>query len=355
MRGVNGMRRTVGTVAMMILAAAIVVPGLAEAQPQALTVAVYGGEWGEAISRAILRPFEEKTGIRIVVEPGVSTVTLAKLRQQKDNPVIDVAWMDGGISEIALSEGLVETLDVRRLANVPNMVPEAVYKTKDGKVYALSTGFYALGLVYNSAKVQVPPASFLDLFRPEFAGKFTMPSPANAMGIPLFIFLAEIRGGSINNMRPAVELLREAKPRVFFDTSGLATNLFQSGEVIVGAHYASAAWYMVDKVLPIRYAVPKEGALAGDIRIHVVRGTRNGEAAQKLVDFAVSKEAQKALAEFIYVAPTAKGVILSPKARARMPYGPAGSMKDLRIPNWDLINAKRAELTELWNKEVVRR
>ncbi len=336
------------------LVALLVAAGPAAAQ-QSLTVAVYGGEWGEAISKAILKPFEQKTGIRIVTDPGVSTVTLSKLKQQKGNPSIDVAWIDGGISELTVDDGLVEMLNVKAMPSVANMVPEAVYKTKTGEVYALGTGFYALGLVYNTEKVKPAPTSYLDLWKPALAGKMTMPAPANAQGIPFFIAVAQIRGGSIDNMKPAVDVLKQAKPASFFDTSGIATNLFQSGEVFAGAHYASAAWFMADKGLPISYAVPKEGALAGDIRVHVVKGTKNRAAAEKLADFAVSAEAQKALAEVLYVAPTAKGVDLSGKARERMPYGAKGSMKDLRIPDWQAINAKRAELTELWNKEVGKR
>lgn len=346
--------RRIGGFAVAALLATLVLVGPASAQ-QTLTVAVYGGEWGEAISKAILKPFEQKTGVRIVVDPGVSTVTLAKLKQQKGNPAIDVAWIDGGISELALEDGLVEMLDTKAMGNVANMVPEAVYKTKGGEVYSLSTGYYALGLVYNAEKVKSAPASFMDLWKAEFAGKMTMPSPANAQGIPMFIALAQIHGGSISNMKPAVDVLKQAKPASFFDTSGIATNLFQSGEVIIGAHYASAAWFMADKGVPIAYAVPKEGALAGDIRVHVVKGTKNRAAAEKLADYAVSAEAQKALAEILYIAPTAKGVQLSGRARERMPYGPRGSMKDLRVPDWQAVNAKRAELTELWNKEVAKR
>jgi putative spermidine/putrescine transport system substrate-binding protein len=346
--------RGIGGVLLGVLVGTLMLGGTGWAQ-ETLTVAVYGGEWGDAISKAILKPFEQKTGVRIVTDPGVSTVTLSKLKQQKGNPAIDVAWIDGGVSELALEDGLVQALDPKKMDSIGNMVPEAVYKAKSGEVFALSTGYYALGLVYNRDKVKQPPTSYMDLFKPEFAGKMTLPSPANAMGVPLFIALAEVNGGSITNMNPAVDVLKKAKPATFFDTSGIGTNLFQSGEAIVGAHYASAAWVMADKGLPITYAVPKEGALAGDIRVHVVKGTKHQAAAEKLANYAVSPEAQKALAEVLYVAPTAKGVELSGKARERMPYGPTGSMKDLRIPDWQALNARRAELTELWNKEIGKR
>src|SRR3546814_6744453 len=73
-----------------------------------------------------------------------------------------------------------------------------------------------------------------------------------------------------------------------FQPSVNATNSFQAGEVIIGAHYASAAWAMADKGLPVAYVVPKEGALGGDIRLHISKGTKHLKAAQSFVNFAIA-------------------------------------------------------------------
>jgi putative spermidine/putrescine transport system substrate-binding protein len=35
-----------------------------------------------------------------------------------------------------------------------------------------------------------------------------------------------------------------------------------------------------------------------------------------------------------------------------MPWGANGSVKNLAIPDWDAINAKRQALTEVWNRQV---
>jgi hypothetical protein len=47
--------------------------------------------------------------------------------------------MDGGVSELAAGDDLAAIINV---ANMASMVPEGVYKTASGNVYALSTGFY---------------------------------------------------------------------------------------------------------------------------------------------------------------------------------------------------------------------
>jgi putative spermidine/putrescine transport system substrate-binding protein len=333
---------------------AVLYVGQAQAQ-QSLTVAFYGGEWGDAIQSCIVDTFTKATGIKVTPDPGVSTVTLGKLRQQKGNPVDDVAWMDGGISELAADDGLTADLTEKSIPNVANMLPEGVYKTSVGSIYALSTGFYSMGLVFNTKEVKTPPTSFWDLWKPEFAGAVTLPSPTNAMGVPLFMHLNKALGGTTGNYAPAVKKYQELKVSSFFDASGAATNSFQSGEVTAGAHYASAAWSLADKGLPITYVAPKEGAPTADIRIHIAKGTKNLAAAEKFVDFAVAKEQAACMSEKLYVGPATKGVSLSDKAKSRLPWGKDGSVANLVLIDWAALNAQRQTVTDVWNKEIARK
>lgn len=347
-----------GTIARLVSAAAALgalggAPG-ASAQ-DAITAAFYGGEWGEAIQACIIDPFVKQSGIKVTPEPGVSSVTLAKLKQQKGNPSIDVAWIDGGVSELAAAEDVVGAIDPAKVPNVGNMIPEGVYKAADGKIFALSTGFYSLGLVYSTKEVKTPPTSWWDLWDKKYADVVTVPSPSNAMGVPFFVQVAQLLGGSMDNVEPAAKKMRDLKVASFFDTSGGATNSFQAGEVIIGAHYASAAWALADKGLPIAYAVPKEGAPAGDIRIHLVKGTPKQAAAEKLLNYAVGKEAATCMSNKLYVGPATKDVTPNEKAQARMPWGPGGAVKNLAFFDWEKLNAKRAAITDVWNREVARK
>lgn len=334
---------------------ALLVASVGPVSAQSLTAAFYGGEWGEAIQACIVDPFVKSTGVKVTPEPGVSSVTIAKLRQQKGSPVIDVAWMDGGVSELAAADDLVAAIDAKAVPNVANMIPEGVYKTPSGSIYALSTGFYSLGLVYNTKEVKAAPTSWWDLWRPEFNGVSTVPSPANAMGVPLLLHLNKALGGTPTNLEPVVKKYKDLKVSSFFDTSGGATNNFQSGEVVIGGHYASAAWSLADKALPIAYVAPKEGAPAGDIRVHVVKGGKNQALAERFVDFAVATEQAGCMAEKLYVGPATKGVRLSDKADGRMPWGKGGAIANLALINWDELNKVRQSVTDTWNKEIARK
>jgi putative spermidine/putrescine transport system substrate-binding protein len=112
----------------------------------------------------------------VTPEPGVSGVTLSKLKQQASNPTIDVAWLDGGVSELAAEAGVVASLEAAQIPGLNKIIPEGLYRTADGKVYAVSTGYYALGLVYNTKELAKPPTSWNDLWLPQYAGTVTVPA-----------------------------------------------------------------------------------------------------------------------------------------------------------------------------------
>lgn len=339
------------------LASTVAAVGLmsSAANAESLTTAFYGGAWGEAIQKCIVDPFSKMTGKTVTPDPGVSTVTLGKMRQQKGSPVIDVAWLDGGVSELAAADGLTDDITPAKVPNMANMLSEGIYKTKSGQVFALSTGFYSLGLVYNTKELKAAPTAFADLWKPEFDGVSTVPSPTNAMGVPLFLHLNKVFGGSDGKYAPAIAKYKALKVSSFFDASGAASNSFQSSEVIIGAHYASAAWALADKGLPITYVAPKEGAPTGDIRVHLVKGSKNKALAEQFINFAVAKEQAACMTERLYVGPATRGVQLSEKAKGRLPWGKDGSVKNLALVNWEALNKQRQAITDLWNKEIARK
>lgn len=327
-------------------------PTISRAQ-DSITVATYGGEWGAAMQTCIIDPFTRETGVRVVPEPGVSGVTLSKLRQQREAPTLDAVWLDGGVSEIAAADGVVAPIDPAKVPAVSGMIPEGVYKGADGRIFALSTGFYSLGITYNTRDTKQAPTSWLDLWKPEFAGAVTFPSPSNAMGVPFIVHLAGLFGGNVDNVTPALDRLKQLKVSAYFDTAGAGTNLFQSGEASIGAHYANSAYAMREQKLPIAFVVPKEGAIGGDIRVHLVANGKKQALAEKFVNYAIGTGPAKCMAETIFVGPATAGIQLADNVRQRMPWGAEGSIKSLALPDWSKINANRAAIIETFNKTVV--
>ena len=343
-----------GAAGAALLAAGLITAPLAGAQQQKITVAWYGGNWGDAFRACVAEPYTQATGVQVSPEVGTSTTTLAKLQQQKAAPTIDVAWLDGGISELAEQAGVLDTLDPAAIPNLKNVIDQGVYR-KDGAAYAVSSGYYSLGIVYNTREVKQPPASWKDLWRPEYAGAVALPSPANSSGVPFVFFLARVWSVDPSNLAPLYAKLATLDTALYFDSSGAATNAYQSGEAVIGAHFNVGAWDLIDKGLPIGFAVPKEGAWATDARLHLVKGAPNKAAAQRFIDTALTPQAAACLAQRLYLGPAVRNTQVPPDVARKLPWGAEGSVQNLSLFDWNLINSRRAEVTEAWNRQVARK
>ena len=84
-----------------------------------------------------MTPFGAKMKVQLKIEEGISSVTLSKLRQQKDNPQFNVVWMDRVISDMAIREGLVEPITPASLTNSPDVSPESFIKDGSGRIMAV--------------------------------------------------------------------------------------------------------------------------------------------------------------------------------------------------------------------------
>lgn len=168
-------------------------------------------------------------------------------------------------------------------------------------------------------------------------------------------FLAKVWGVDAARLDPLYERIRSLNTALFFDSSGAATNAYQSGDAIIGAHFNVGAWDLIDKGVPIGFAVPKEGVWATDARLHIVKGTRNKAAAEQFVNTALSREASTCLATKLYLGPSVKNVTVPSEVARKLPWGTDGSVANLNLLDWNVINQRRAEVTDAWNRQVARK
>ncbi len=333
-------------------AAGLAIAGSSAAMAQeGLVVGAFGGPHGETLEACVVKPFMEKTGIPITIDRGVSTVTLSKLQQQKDNPSLDVVWLDGAVAGLAEENGLVAHIDLAKVPNSANLIDQALYKNAKGEIWALNNGYYSTAIVYNKDKVKEAPTSILDLWDEQYAGRVTWPSMADGSGGPMLVYLAEVMGGGLDNIRPGVDKLKELEVAAYYDSGGNAANLFTRGEVDIAVLDSGGAWTLTDSgAFPVGFVIPKEGGVAGDARMLLVKPSDNAYA---FLDYGMSAEAAKCIAEKYWYGPAVKNVELNEKARARLPWGENGSVTDLKMPEFDAINKKSAELLDIWNREIV--
>ena len=110
----------------------------------------YTGVWFDAQKACVFEPFNAKyksDGLSVVADPGLSSTTLVRLRSEKSKPTLDVAWLDGGISEQALKDDVLDGIEPQQVTNIDNMVPQGIYKAGSGGIYALSNRLLRAGNV----------------------------------------------------------------------------------------------------------------------------------------------------------------------------------------------------------------
>ena len=218
-------------------------------------------------------------------------VMTARLLAEKENPRADVIWGLAATSLLLLDEeGMLHPY-------APEGVDKLDPKFVDPNTPPAWVGMdaWVAAICYNTIEGErqgVPmPTSWEDLTRPEFQGHVIMPNPSSS-------------GTGYLDVASWIQLFGEEQAWDFMDGlhnnisrythSGSAPcNLAASGEAVVGVSFAFRAARLKSQGAPIEIVFPSEG-LGWDMEAAaIVKGTQNLEAAQTLMDWIVSREANE--------------------------------------------------------------
>lgn len=264
--------------------------------PEQRSVVVYVA-LDEMFSRPILDQFEKETGYKVKAvydtEASKTTGLRTRLAAEKGRPRADVFWNNEVAQTILLkSEGILEPYHSKN----SEAIPEA-FKDDEG----FWTGFAARGrvIIYNTNLVTEPPTSIYDLLKPEWRGKA-------AIAKPLF-------GTTATHAAALFALWGEEHAKTFFqailanDIAVLEGNATVRDRVAAGDY----AWGLTDTDdangavvdgLPTKWLFPDQGdhglgTLLIPNTVALVTNGPNPEGGKALIDFLLSAEAEKRLAE----------------------------------------------------------
>ena len=316
-------------------------------------IAGFGGSVETAFREKIIPPFEKQSGLKLVYVAGNSTDSLAKLQAQKDKPEISVAIIDDGPMATAVQFGLCAKLEEG--PHSKNVYPNARVIGDQ----AIGLGYGATGLVYNTEVFAqngwAPPTSWKDLEDPKYEGKIVMPPISNGFGLLGLIMEARLNGGSEQNVDPGFDAMKKISPSVlaFEPAPGRLAELLQTGEAALGVWGNGRVRALVAQGAPVKFVYPTEGVLVILTQVCAVKGAPHSEQAQAFVQYLLSPDVQRIIAETQGWGPVNKETKLPPEATEGMVYGPE-SVKSLITVDYNVINPKRAEWTNRWNREIER-
>ncbi len=222
-------------------------------------------------------------------------VITARLLAEKNNPQADVIWGLAATSLLLLEEeGMLERYAPEGVDHLePRFVDPAFREGQDPAWVGMDA--WVAAICYNTIEGErqgVPmPTSWEDLTQPEFAGHVIMPNP-NSSGTGYLDVASWIQLWGEEQAWDYMDRLHTNISR--YTHSGSAPcSLAATGEAVIGVSFAFRGARLKSQGAPIEVVFPEEG-LGWDMEAAaIVAGTDKLDAAQTLMDWAASREANE--------------------------------------------------------------
>jgi iron(III) transport system substrate-binding protein len=268
-------------------------------------------------------------------------VITARLLAEKANPQADaILGLAASSLEIFKAEGMLAGYAPKGVEKLNKLFVDASKPPQ-----WVGQDVWAATVCYNTvegAKKGIPkPESWKDLTKPIYKGQVTMPNPASS-------------GTGYFDVTAWLQLWGEADGWKFMDA--LHENIAQythsgskpcrqsgAGEFVVGISFEYRANDVKKKGAPIEIVFPKEG-LGWDIEAAaIMKGTKKMAAAQKLLDWVATKEANEAFAKNF-------AIVAMPGVAAKLEHIPADLEKYLVKNDFAFAAKNRDKILTEWQK-----
>jgi putative spermidine/putrescine transport system substrate-binding protein len=327
-------------------AATVAAPAVLRADTTTLKTTAWGGKWGEVMKAEVIPAFEKE--FKCKVETDSAFPYYPKLQATPRNaPLYDVLHSNTNEQWLAEVAGLVEPkLDVKQVPNLADVYPYAV----SDKIVGVCGFTSAIGFGYRTDKGLAAPTSWKDLADPKLAGqRGGYLVPVNAIGQMHLMMLGKVYGSGLQDLDAACRAFEQLKPIKLYDFTGQMEKALLSGEVIMGVLHDSGVFRYDGQNLPIEFAAPREGVLALEQVWSVTPGSKVKELAYAYINFILSPDVQKPLAEAVWYSPANRKVKLAPKYDARL-YNTEAKVAQLIQVDWKWYNERKDDIDARVNR-----
>lgn len=345
-------RRTILSAAATVLAA----PPLVAQTPETVVVNAYGGEFQDVFLSTVVRPFEQKFGVRVTYDDaGTASEDYARIRASRGAPGFDVA-AELTPPEIILGarERLLEPITEREVPNLRHVWS----KSRDvipntGIVHT----YQYTALIWNKQHI-AKPESWEDYWSPGrkygdmIRGHVINFNPGNLLSVYALIMAAKLGGGGVDNMEPAWERLRAQKSWVgtVVTTSAQAAPYFENGQVWIAPYWSARSVFYRDAGHPIDLTIPKEGTIGLANCAGVPVGARNKRLAYEFLNFRLDRDVQRAFSLAYKSSPGRPDISDWPAEFASAQITTEAQMRDVEFPDSAVIAQRRRDWTLRWQE-----
>jgi putative spermidine/putrescine transport system substrate-binding protein len=314
---------------------------VAKAQ-ETLVISIWGGSWRDLVAETAAKKFTAETGAKVEFITGGTIDRLNKAKLAKGSPENDVNFTTSHVGWLYANDGLYETLDLAKVPNAANLLPQARISP-----YHIGVWAYVYTIGYRPDLVKgIKFESWEDLWKPELKGKLAAPDfdPSHLIAVA-----AMLSGGNAKTWEKGQEKLKALKPnfKAFYTNDANSQQLIASGETPVQVILSMNAHYMIGQGVPIEVVIPKEGAILGIDTVAIMKGTKKSDLAYKFINILLDPAIQAEAAKIKRASPAVNNAKLDPDV-ARLPgvFSTADQWNSAIIIDHQL----RAEKTAEWRK-----
>ncbi|MCC6195837.1 MAG: ABC transporter substrate-binding protein [Burkholderiales bacterium] len=280
-----------------VLAAAAVgvVPSLPVwAQSKKIVYATWGGTWEKAIRGAWFDPFTKKTGIEVVATGG-NTYGKFKAMVESGRVEWDVVEVNPDFQWIGAKDNLLEKLDFKVIDTSKVMSGQHLITP-----YSVPQVLWSRVRFYNTSvfKGDNRPKSWADVWDvARFPGKRTFATKANSGALEAALIADGVPMDKLYplDVERALKSLNKIRAHILWgDTNAQLEQFMKDGQAVTGMVPDGRALAAVDNGAPV--AIDYNESMMTWSTMVVPRGAPNRDGAMQFLNFAMTPEAQAAVA-----------------------------------------------------------
>jgi putative spermidine/putrescine transport system substrate-binding protein len=337
------------------LAAAVSVAATQKSQKlePSMVFAAAGGSFEAGFDKCVMTGFERSTGVKVTYQAAQPVQNLALVAAQRSNPTIDVIWTSNAEQYVGSHHGFFAPLPYKSIPNTRDVPAAILKKIRFGfDKSAIPTARGVAGIEYNTklfaANGWAPPTSWKDLWDPKYKGHVAIYTISIPFAQAFLVTMAKLNGGSESKIDAGFARLAALKPNLYaiYSTAAQMDQGFQSGQVWIGLNSGARTHDFKASGASVEYVAPKEGSLALDLSVDIVKNAPHPNAARAFINFLLSRQAQSCLPSGVGYAP------VNQKAQVPAELAPYLPGTDVKIAKtyWPTMEHNLASWVDRWNQ-----
>jgi len=331
------------------LAGAAALGGSGSALAQAkgkIVVGTWGGDYARLLTKNIEQPILVPAGWEVVQDQAGDPQRRSKMLAERRLPrgTSDVQGLSALNMYQMFEAGVTDEIDYSRLKNAANLLPSMKYPYGIGSIYSGKVAVYNPGVMGDWT-----PASYKEVFDPKHGDKLGI---IDIQYQYTLVAAALAAGGSVTNLDPGKELLRECRKagaRIYPTNEAFAQGL-KADEFGVGVMWKARTVQWQDAGINVKSAAPSEGTLAYVSGFVVPKNAPNKDGAYAYLDAMLEPSAQENFAIDMGYNPTVTNAVVSPELNERIGFTPeqVANLVDL---DYGYMTDNDVALKEWWDKD----